>query len=291
MRIKELAAQAAQILEEKEDSGFDIMCLLEDIGGITPEKAAVYPDEEITDSTAARVLEAAQKRSTGYPLQYILGQWEFYGRPFKVGDGVLIPRPDTEALIDEAVTRLKKSGKTKPVIIDLCSGSGCIAVTLAKELDTLAYAVELSSEALPYLSENIRRNKADVKIIKGDVMNGAILENFRDTDEDADGYIPIDCIVSNPPYLTDKEMSELQTEVRHEPEMALSGGIDGLKFYRVITLLWKELLCEDGLLIYEIGTEQEQAVKEILTQNGFTDIFTANDGTRAVRVIGGRKHS
>ncbi|MCI7767424.1 MAG: peptide chain release factor N(5)-glutamine methyltransferase [Oscillospiraceae bacterium] len=283
MTIQELNNRLDSILKEVPDKEFDKICLLEDLCGVTREMLATHPEKELTEAAANSAVKGARRRAAGYPLQYILGKWEFYGRDFKVGEGVLIPRPDTETLIDEILSRLEKSDPHG--ILDLCSGSGCIAVTLAKELSgSRVYAVELSSEAFPYLVENVRANGADVKLLKGDVMNGALLENFRDTEGE---YLPIDCIVSNPPYLTDKEMDELQKEVTFEPEMALYGGSDGLKFYRVIACLWKELLKKDGLMIFETGTEQADEVKKILAESGFTDTFTANDATGGVRVVGG----
>lgn len=283
MTIKELNSRLDSILKDVPDKEFDKICLMEDLCGITREMAAIHPEKELTEAAANSAVKGARRRAAGYPLQYILGKWEFFGRTFKVGEGVLIPRPDTETLIDEILTRLDRS--TPHSILDLCSGSGCIAVTLAKELhDSSVYAVELSSEAFPYLVENVRTNGADIRLLKGDVMNGALLENFRNGEGE---YIPIDCIVSNPPYLTDKEMDELQKEVTFEPEMALYGGSDGLKFYRVIACLWKELLKKDGMMIFETGTEQAEDVKKILTESGFTDIFTANDATGGVRVVGG----
>ena len=121
-------------------------------------------------------------------------------------------------------------------------------------------------------------------MLKGDIMNGALLENFKTSDGE---YMDIGCIVSNPPYLTDREMDELQKEVTFEPETALYGGNDGLKFYRVIACLWKELLKKGGLMIFEIGTEQAEDVRNILSDSGFGGIFTAPDATGGIRVIGG----
>ena len=283
MTVNELSARLDSILRDVPDKDFDKMCLMEDLCGVTREQMMIHPDKKLSEAAVNAAVKGARRRAAGYPLQYILGKWEFYGRSFKVGEGVLIPRPDTEALVEETISRL---GKDRPCgILDLCSGSGCIAVTLAKELpESSVYAVELSPEAFPYLVENVRANGADVKLLKGDVMNGALLENFRISDEE---YLDIGCIVSNPPYLTDREMEELQQEVTFEPETALYGGTDGLKFYRVIACLWKELLKKDGLMIFEIGTEQAEDVKKILTDNGFTDIFTANDATGGIRVAGG----
>ncbi|MGN1089695.1 MAG: peptide chain release factor N(5)-glutamine methyltransferase [Huintestinicola sp.] len=286
MTVIELKNKVNSILAEIPDGTFDGMCILEDFGNISDTDIALHPERDVPESICSKVIRAAQRRECGYPLQYILGEWEFYGRRFKVGEGVLIPRPDTEALADAMIEKIKAAKKDKPRILDLCSGSGCLAVTAAKEIQGAeVYAVELSSEAFPYLIENIRINDADVKVIKGDVFDGRLLDNFRDNEGEAN---PFDCIISNPPYLTDKEMEELQKEVTFEPQSALYGGTDGLKFYRVIACLWKEVLSEKGLLIFEIGDRMEDAVSQILAENGFSDIFYAKDGSGLIRVVGGR---
>lgn len=290
MTVKELEKKVLDILADIEDREFDAMCIMEDMGGINHERAVLHGDDEISESVCGKVIKAAERRAEGYPLQYILGQWEFYGLPFKVGEGVLIPRPDTETLVDAVLQRVKKMECPDRLnIVDLCSGSGCIPVALSKQLGNKArlYAVELSGDAFPYLTENVRMNDADVKMLRGDVMNGSIMENFRDLE--SGGYMRVDCIVSNPPYLTDEEMAELQTEVRAEPETALYGGSDGLKFYRVIICLWKEILRSGGLMAFEIGSEQADAVRQMLEEGGFYDIFTEKDATGGIRVIGGYK--
>lgn len=289
MTIDQLRNEVNTILKDIPDREFDGMCILEDMGGISRERAVLHGEDVISESLCGRVIAAAKKRSEGYPLQYILGQWEFFGLPFKVGEGVLIPRPDTEVLVECVLDRLGRM-EGKLGIVDLCSGSGCIAIALDKKLGGRAqvYGVELSSDAFPYLSENVRMNGSSVKLLRGDVMNGSIMENFRDGDNPEE-YIKIDCIVSNPPYLTKREMEELQTEVRHEPETALFGGDDGLKFYRVITCLWKEILRTGGLLAFEIGDAQAGDVQLLLEEGGFCDIFTEKDAAGCVRVIGGYK--
>ncbi len=250
------------------DYEFETGCILEDILKVKAIELPLKKDETADEKLIVKVMDIAKKRVKGEPLQYLLGSWEFYGLPFKVGEGVLIPRPDTEILVDTIISHYKSIGNAEPDIIDLCSGSGCIAITLSKKIPNAhVFAVELSSEAFPYLVENVRMNNANVKLLKGDVMNGELLDNFCDPDSVGD-YIKLDCVVSNPPYLTDKEMGELQTEVTYEPEMALHGGMDGLKFYRVISCLWAEILKKDGLLAFEIGYEQGTAVSQMLEKSG-----------------------
>lgn len=272
-----------------EDSRFDADCLFEDILNADKTALVLRGETEVPEPDADRLMLAAEKRCGGAPLQYILGKWEFFGRPFYVGEGVLIPRPDTEVLVEKVLEHFAAEGNASPEICDLCSGSGCIAVTLKKELPEAAvHAVELSSEAMPYLIKNIALNKADVKIIKGDVTDGKLLENFSDPDDFGE-FRKIDCIVSNPPYITDKEMTELSREVRREPEMALRGGADGLKFYRVIACLWREILKDGGLLAFEIGFEQGAAVKDILEKSGYENVSVYRDYADRDRVVTGIK--
>lgn len=272
-----------------EDFEFESQCIVEDIMGLDRLELALNGDKPADEAKADKAFALVERRISGEPLQYLLGEWEFFGLPFKVGKGVLIPRPDTEILVETVLDHFKRKGKLDPEMIDLCSGSGCIAVAIQKSLpQSKVTAVELSSEAFPYLTENIRRNKADVKIMKGDVLNGELLRNFADPDDYGE-YRKLDCIVSNPPYLTEKEMNELQIEVKHEPETALFGGTDGLKFYRVISCLWKEILADGGLLAFEIGFEQGEAVSDILRKSGYKDIRVIKDLGGNDRVVVGIK--
>lgn len=274
---------------ENPDFEFDSRCIFEDITGLSALDLALNREKEADGAAAEKALKLAKRRSEGYPLQYLLGEWEFYGLRFKVGEGVLIPRPDTEILVETVINHFAAKKQTDPEIADLCSGSGCIAVALQKSMPlSRVTAVELSSEAMPYLAANIQRNEARVQIIKGDVTDGRLLDNFADPDSPGD-HRQIDCIVSNPPYLTAEEMSELQREVAFEPALALDGGADGLKFYRIISCLWKDVLKEGGLLAFEIGFEQGEAVSELLRQSGYGDVKVIKDLGGNDRVVTGIK--
>lgn len=291
MILKKLRKKTENMLKAAgiEAYGFETDCLFEDI--LKKDRSAIILDgnADISDSDADRLLTAAKKRCGGYPLQYILGKWEFFGRPFFVGEGVLIPRPDTETLIEKVLEHFSAEKNNSPEICDLCSGSGCIAVTLKKELPSaVVHAVELSSEAMPYLIKNIALNCADIKIIKGDVTDENIIDNFADT-EDIGEYRKIDAIVSNPPYLTDKEMTELSPEVKCEPEVALKGGEKGLYFYGIIAEKWKKILKDGGLLAFETGFEQGKAVSGILKENGYKNIAVHKDLCGNDRVVTGIK--
>lgn len=259
---------------------FDAQCIMEDafgtrMPGILTNSTAKAPSEIME-----KVRIMTEKRAAGYPLQYILGQWEFFGYPFIVGEGVLIPRPDTETLVERVIEICRRNNIKSPKIADLCSGSGCIAITLKKELpDAEIYAVELSDKALPYIRENARLNDTDIHIIQGDVLDENIAKSFTD----------LDIIVSNPPYLTQSEMNELQTEVAHEPSLALFGGDDGLDFYRKITALWKNSLKTGGFIAYEYGFGQHDAVGEILHENGFENIILSLDTAGITRTAEAQK--
>ncbi len=291
MILKELYELTENMLAAAgvEDHRFNTDCLFEDILDADKVTLLLNGDREVPEPDADRLMSAAEKRCSGIPLQYILGKWDFYGRTFFVGDGVLIPRPDTEILVERVLEHFEKAGNSSPEICDLCSGSGCIAVTLKKELPKAKiHAVELSSDAMPYLIKNIQSNGADVKIIKGDITDGRLLENFLDPDDFGE-YRKIDGIVSNPPYITDKEMTELSREVKHEPEIALRGGADGLKFYRIISALWGEILKDGGLIAFEIGYEQGEAVRDILRKSGYKNIEIHKDLSGNDRVVTGIK--
>ena len=162
----------------------------------------VAEGEDITPEQEKRISDIVTRRCEGYPLQYLLGQWEFYGLPFKVGEGVLIPRQDTETIVDTALKMF--AGKKDITVIDLCSGSGCIGITLERKLDCgRAVCVEKSEKAAEYLRENISLNGSGAEIVMGDVTDEKLVEDMPEAD----------LIVCNPPYLTTEDMDALQREV------------------------------------------------------------------------------
>lgn len=242
------------------------------------EKAAILtPEEDAEEEAAQKAIAAAVRRAKGEPLQYIFGEWEFYGLPFKVGEGVLIPRPETEILVETALEEVTSDSK----VIDLCSGSGCIPIAIAKKTEVQCFGIELSDAALQYFDLNIKLNKTEksVKALKGDVLapSGELLRQ-----------IPQECslITANPPYLTAEEMENLQKEVRHEPDIALFGGADGLDFYRSIFGIWKGKLKSGGMFAVEVGDGQADAVAEIMEKEGFR-CSTVTDYGGTERVIKG----
>lgn len=252
---------------------FEAMELVRKFGNI-PKERLLAGEGELAAGAEAALFAAAEKRTEGYPLQYLLGEWDFYGRTYWVGEGVLIPRADTETLVEAA---LQWAGERPGLAAaDLCAGSGCIAVTLAKELKKpQVYALEKSGAAFSYLTRNIRRLDAGVTACLDDVLAPS-------------GEYPLfDLIVSNPPYLTGEEMSGLQREVSREPRAALDGGADGLDFYRGIAKTWRRRIHPGGGLFFEVGAAQAADVAEILKNNCFINICTHRDICGIIRVVGG----
>jgi len=252
--------------------------LIEKVTGIKSHEIAIKGEGFATNEQVEFLNEMLERRQNFEPLQYILGEWEFFGLNFNVGSGVLIPRQDTETLVEVVLDELKSSGN--PCIIDLCSGSGCIAISLEKNLKNAeVFVVELSNDAVKYLSQNALLNNSKVEIIKGDIFDKNILNKFD----------LVDCIVSNPPYINENDMKNLQSEVQFEPSMALAGGVDGLDFYERIVELWKEKLKPNGLIAFEIGINQEEDVRGILIENGFKNVTFKEDLCGITRVVFARK--
>ena len=224
-------------------------------------------DREPVQSDEEAFFSAVEKRISGFPLQYILGEWSFMGYDLYVGEGVLIPRDDTEVCVRGLLDELKKAGISSPSVIDLCSGSGAIAIALSKLIpDARVSAVELSDHAWDYLMRNIERNNAsDITAVKGDI--NICCDDFENESFDA--------IISNPPYVRTDEISSLQKEISFEPAMALDGGSDGLIFYRVIAEKWFPKLKRGGIMSLEIGETQAQEVSGLF--EGAEDIRILKD--------------
>lgn len=257
MTISELEKLGSQKLRAsgKENSDFDARCLLEFVLNLNPTQYLLNRSEEVDSVCAEKFLSLVERRSNGEPLQYILGKWEFMGLPFYVGEGVLIPRPETEMLVEYALDFLKD--KKNPVVIDLCSGSGCIAISVAKHLpNAKVYAVEKSDLAFPYLKKNIWLNCVfNVSAVHGDIFDSTLLSDIKP-----------DLILSNPPYIRSSEIASLQSEVRNEPSMALDGGEDGLIFYREIANGWLDRLGTGGAIAVECAEDQTEDIIRMFSE-------------------------
>lgn len=247
---------------------FDALCLFESAFGIVGRAGLAVHGGEPADPARAAVFENLILRRTREPLQYILGRWEFDGMELRVGEGVLVPREDTLALVEGACAAL--SGKPSPKILDLCAGSGAVGLAIARRIPgAQVICVEKSSEALRYLRLNTEEfGGGRVRCREGDVLLSPEASGITGT---------FDCIVSNPPYIPAADIEGLAWEVRCEPRMALDGGSDGLLFYRAICGLWKPLLCDGGTLAFEIGYDIREGVVAIMEENRLCHIGAVKD--------------
>ncbi len=252
----------------------------------TPEKflqdLSLYTTDEIQEKLAAMV----ERRKTGEPVAYIIGEWSFCGLTFAVNPQVLIPRIDTEMLANIVIDRLRKDEEARPGssfrVLDLCAGSGCVGLTIAYKMKNVrAVLVDLSDGALDLCKKNIRRHKLTGRAVhlKGDALQAPshTLGLF-------------DMLVCNPPYIPSGDIPGLDSSVKDfEPMMALDGGADGLDFYRAVTKLWKSALKPGGHLIYEVGIGQSEKVAGLLVQAGYENIRITRDTGRIDRVVEGQR--
>jgi release factor glutamine methyltransferase len=233
-----------------------------------------------TPEVENRVLDYTARRLKGEPVAYITGSWEFYGLPLVVTNDVLIPRMDTEVLVD-AVKEILTGYKMDARVLDLCCGSGCITCAIAHELPaTKLVAVDLSANAL----EVCRKNVGEYK------LNSRVLCLQADaTASPPMGLGSFDVIVSNPPYIASGEIPNLDSSVKdYEPIWALDGGEDGLKFYKAIIKYWKSVLRPGGILLFEVGEGQAKPVSDMMLDAGFVRTGTKKDTLGVDRVVIGK---
>ena len=229
-----------------------------------------------------QVERLAQRHLAGEPVAYLIGEWEFYGLPLDISESVLIPRPDTEVLVEQALSRLQ--GVSEPRILDLCAGSGCVGLALAKHLPGSRVVLgELDEGALRICRQNIRRND----------LTGRVVSLQMNALEKPPAHLgEFDAIVSNPPYIPDGDIAGLDVSVRdYEPHLALKGGEDGLDFYRAICAQWRTALRADGRLLFEVGIGQADDVLRIMRAVGFGDIEVIPDLNDIPRVVWGILHT
>ncbi len=268
MTIKQIYNKTLSAFEGIDNGENEALWTVMQILDISKTDLHIHPEKEVADCLLDKCLDVAKKRKEGIPLYYILGSCEFYGFPFKVGEGVLIPRGDTEILVDCALEILK--GKDNPKVLDLCAGSGAISIPIASLTNASVTAIEKYDEAFYYLTENIKLNNADVDAVKRDALS----------------YIPdteFDIICSNPPYIAYSEKASLDREVLREPDTALFAEEDGLYFYRVF--LENFDACPPKNILFEIGNTQGNAVSEMMRAKGYSDIRIIKDFGGNDRVV------
>ena len=222
--------------------------------------------------------DLVDRHLAGEPVAYLIGEWEFYGLPLDISRDVLIPRPDTEVLVEQALEYLKPLGQCR--VLDLCAGSGCIGLAVASQVPEARVVLgEYSDAALRICRQNIRRNALSGHVVPMQV-------NALEKPERALGEFQ--CIISNPPYIPKADIDDLDVSVKdYEPHLALDGGEDGLDFYRAIAEKWKEALLPGGRLYFEVGIGQADSVLRIMRAQGFGDIQIIKDLHDIPRVVFG----
>ncbi|MEG0091294.1 MAG: peptide chain release factor N(5)-glutamine methyltransferase, partial [Oscillospiraceae bacterium] len=232
----------------------------------TGKKAVEIGSGGISQEEYETLVQLAQRRKEGYPLQYILGKWQFFDLELEVGEGVLIPRNDTESVCERAFKVIEQLDS--PNVLDLCSGSGAIALAIKKYCPkATVLALEKSSVAYEYLKRNIASTGLMVLPIKADVF--LFDENIEEES--------FDVIIANPPYVSEKLRGTMQKEVTYEPEMALFAADHGLRFYKFIAENYRDCLKDNGYLIFEYGFDQQKWVRQILQDEGYGIISEFED--------------
>jgi len=275
--VKQWLYYARDLLMETEDrheAEFQAKCMLSHVLKCKLTQLSFCAEEILGEDQLLQLKDLLAHRLKGEPLQYLLGSWEFMGLEFLVAPGVLIPRQDTETIVEYALQLHKK--RRFHSVLDLCCGSGCIGISLGYYLkDSKVKGFDISSLALDTARRNAERNRVSgrVEFFQIDLMNDSILEDF-------------DCVVSNPPYIPSYIINSLDAKVKNfEPLSALDGGKSGLEFYERISAVAP--VKKGGIIAFEIGYDQGKEVAEILDKNGYKDIEIIKDLENRDRVVTG----
>jgi release factor glutamine methyltransferase len=273
MLLLEFLKQQKAFLKDKNIVDFDVSaeCIFANVLHIKPKDLFLYPSLLLTENQKKEIYNLILKRSEHYPLGYLISSIEFYGCLLKVNENVLIPRQETEIMVDKIVQILKKEKDlNNKFFLDLCTGSGCIAIAIKKAFPMLTvYASDLSEKALEVAIQNAQNNHAEIFFKLGDGFSP-----FKN--------IQFDFIASNPPYVSESEYESLSLEVKNEPKMALVSGNDGLNFYRMLEDQIPHFIKENGKIFLEIGYNQKMQLNEIFSKNIYTQKqilpdFSGND--------------
>ena len=273
MTYREAVAHGEKVLELSHiaDAKTDAWLLLEMGCKIDRKFYYMHMEDDLSDDLLKEYELAVKKRAEHIPLQYIVGETEFMGLKFKVNSNVLIPRQDTETLVEEALKTVKPGMK----VLDMCTGSGCIIISILHNVEGVkGYAVDISKQAVNVAKENAKLNEVPVLFERSDLFE-MVTEKF-------------DVIVSNPPYIKTEEIEKLEEEVKlHDPMLALDGKEDGLYFYRKIIKESRKYLKRNGKLYFEIGNTQGEEVKTLMEEEGFTNVKIKKDLAGLDRVVCG----
>jgi len=269
LREAEVALEGAGI----KTGAFDVLIMAEEASGCSRASLLASRGEDIShEAWFCRFYEMLQRRLRREPLQYIIGKWEFYGRSFTVTPDTLIPRPETEMLVDFAVKHLNPNA----VVADLCCGTGAVGISVALEVGCRVICADISQKALDVARQNaVKLGAADkISFVLADVLAG----------DKPDGEF--DMILCNPPYVRSGDIDTLEPELSYEPRLALDGGDDGLLFYRAVTKNYADKLKPGGGFVYEIGYDQADDVKNIAKEHGFDcDVYKDSSGLQRMVVL------
>lgn len=297
MKIYDVLEKGNLILKENnvEDSNLKVKMLLANILNLKKEYLTLNLNEQIDEENSKLFFEKIELLKNNYPIQYIINKQSFYGLDFFVNQNVLIPQPDTEILVEEALDYIKslKNNNNENVffdnnsslnILDMCTGSGAIAISISKNVEDVLdkdnvkiYASDISRLALEVAIKNNNDLLSDVCFIESDLFSN-IPENIK-----------FDIIVSNPPYIRTEVINTLPEEVKNEPHLALDGMEDGLYFYREIIKQAKEYLNKNGMVFFEIGYDQKDDVMNLFKENGYINIYSKKDYGQNDRIVVGMK--
>lgn len=280
MVIKELLLKGSELLKQNPNSNprLESQVILAKLMNVDKSFLFAHIESEVEEELEDRYLSLIEKRKNGYPLQYLLGEVEFFGYKFKVKEGVLIPRADTEILVSYIINYINENNLDNYRLLEIGVGSGAIILSIAKNCPNgKLIGIDISEEALKIAKENQDNlSISNVTMFKSDLFE--IFLNKQNKEE-------FDIIVSNPPYIDEEEMKKLQKEVLYEPQIALYGGDDGLKYYKRISLSARDFLKSGGILAFEIGLNQGASVRDILYDFGYRDISIIKDLEQRDRVV------
>jgi len=278
MKIKDIINYGVAMIKNTESPSLETQMMIAKV----IEKDRLYImlnlEEDIDESKVEIIKTMIDKRKNSYPLQYILGEREFWGMDFKVSEGVLIPRQDTEILIEETLKKLKDNKhKSNLKGFEIGVGSGIISITLLKEIETLTMiGVDINDKAIELTKANALKHEVSDRLC---ILNSNLFEKINKENQ-------FDFIISNPPYIETKVIDSLQEDIKqHEPKLALDGGEDGLDFYRAIIEQSKSYISPEGFIAFEIGYNQAEAVKKIFVENGYPNVTVAKDLAGFDRVV------
>ena len=273
MNSRDVLKQASEELRASgvPDPEFDSAWMLSEMTGIPPLNLRAGMNIELTEDMESGFHGMVSRRKEREPLQYLLGSAVFCGTEFLIGQGVLIPRPETELLAEWTLERLRDRPEAK--VLDLCCGSGCLGLTIARRIKGAEVTLtDLSPDALRWAERNRDRLGLRCEILCGDLFSTVRERKF-------------DCVVSNPPYIPTAECGSLQPEVLREPEMALDGGADGLDFYRRIAAEVPGFLNPGGFVMMEVGSGQAESVSKLMDAAGAGKTEIRNDYAGIPRMV------